>query len=98
MHPAQETDVFTLVSQMQACDVLIEQHQLLLPAAAELLDRAGTYLRECAQYSLSEPLYQQAVHIREQQEGPENLALLTPLLTAAPLNRVLARGDGVPHR
>ncbi|GHO57830.1 hypothetical protein [Ktedonobacter robiniae] len=51
------------LEQVQACDLLIKQHQLLLPETAKILDWAGTYLRECALYPLTEPLYQQAVHI-----------------------------------
>ena len=59
------------LEQVQACDALIQQHQLLLPEAAEVLDRAGTYLRERALYSLAEPLYRQALSIWEQQAKPD---------------------------
>lgn len=55
------------LEQVQACDSLIQQHQLLLPEAAELLDREGAYLSESASNMLAEPLYQRALAIREQQ-------------------------------
>ncbi len=57
------------LEQVQACDSLIQQYQLLLPEAAELLDRAGTYLYERGPYALAEPLYQRALSMREQMVG-----------------------------
>jgi transcriptional regulator with XRE-family HTH domain len=53
------------LEQVQACDTLIQQHQLQLPEAAEVLERTGTYLRERALYTLAEPLYQKALTTRE---------------------------------
>ncbi len=53
------------LEQVQACDLLIQEHQLLLPEAADVLDRAGAYLRERALYIQAESLYQQAIRIRE---------------------------------
>ncbi len=67
------------LEQVQACDRLIQQHRLQLIEAAELLDRAGTYLREHASYSLAEPLFQRALTIAEQQLGPEHLQVASPL-------------------
>jgi tetratricopeptide (TPR) repeat protein/transcriptional regulator with XRE-family HTH domain len=73
------------LEQVQACNSLIQEYQILRPEAADLLDRTGTYLRERVLYPLAEPLYLQALHIREQQLGPDhpdtaqslnNLALL----------------------
>lgn len=61
------------LEQVQSCNVLIQQHHLLLHEAADVLDRTGTYLRERALYSFAEPLYQQALHIWEQQEKPDVL-------------------------
>lgn len=55
------------LEQAQACDGLIQQYELVLPEAAELLDRARIYLSEHASYSLAEPLFQRAVVIREVQ-------------------------------
>ena len=70
------------LEQVQACDWLIQEHGLLLMEAAELLNRAGTYLREHASYSLAEPLLQRALAIAEQQGGTE------PLLVATSLNNL----------
>jgi len=67
------------LEQVQTCDLLIHEHQLLPPKAADVLDRAGIYLRERALYTLAEPLYQQAIRIREQQGEPEYLAVATTL-------------------
>jgi tetratricopeptide (TPR) repeat protein/transcriptional regulator with XRE-family HTH domain len=55
------------LEQVQACNSLIQQYELVLPEAAELLDRAGIYLSDHASYSLAEPLFQRAVAIREMQ-------------------------------
>ena len=57
------------LEQALACNTLIEEHQLLLPEAAEVLERTGIYLCERALYTLAEPLYQRALRIREQQVG-----------------------------
>jgi len=57
------------LEQVQACDTLIGEHHLLLPEAAELLERTGIYLCERALYSLAEPLYLRALRIREQRVG-----------------------------
>jgi len=57
------------LEQVQACDTLIGDHHLLLPEAAELLERTGTYLCERALYSLAEPLYLRALRICEQRVG-----------------------------
>jgi tetratricopeptide (TPR) repeat protein/transcriptional regulator with XRE-family HTH domain len=60
------------LEQAQACATLIEQHHLVLPEAAALLERIGIYLREHASYDLAEPLFQQALQIRVQQVEPHN--------------------------
>ncbi len=74
------------LDQIQVCNQLVQEQHVLLPEAAEVLDRAGTYLRESALYALAEPLYQQVLSMREQlmgQEHPDtarslnNLAILT---------------------
>src|SRR5260221_5630997 len=57
------------LEQVQACDTLIGEHHLLLPEAAELLERTGIYLCDRALYSLAEPLYLRALRIREQRVG-----------------------------
>ena len=60
------------LEQAQACDQLIEQYCLQLPEAADLLNRAGVYLREHASYSLAEPLFKRGLVIAEQQLGLEH--------------------------
>jgi tetratricopeptide (TPR) repeat protein/transcriptional regulator with XRE-family HTH domain len=67
------------LEQVQACDNLIQQHDLQLPEAAELLNRAGIYLREHASYSLAEPLFQRAQAIAEKQPEPEHLQVAQSL-------------------
>jgi tetratricopeptide (TPR) repeat protein/transcriptional regulator with XRE-family HTH domain len=69
-----------LLSQAQMCDTLIQQHHLLLPEAAEVLDRTGTYLCERALYSLAESLLQRALEMREQLLGPVHPLVATSLL------------------
>jgi tetratricopeptide (TPR) repeat protein len=71
------------LEQAQACDELIQQHQLLLPEVVDLLDRVGSYLRERALYALAEPLFQRAHHILEQQEDPDPLQMATLLSNRA---------------
>ncbi len=75
------------LEQVQACDSLIQQHQLLLSEAADVLDRTGVYLSACALYTLAEPLYQRALHIREQQLGSEHPDVATSLNYLANLYR-----------
>lgn len=60
------------LEQVQACDALIQSHQLQLPEAADLLDRTGTYLREHRLYTQAESLYLHALAIREQHFGPDH--------------------------
>src|SRR5260221_654088 len=72
------------LEQALMCDLLIQEHQVLLPEAADLLNRTGTYLRDRAAYALAEPLFQRALRIREQHLGPEHAD------TAATLNDLAA--------
>jgi tetratricopeptide (TPR) repeat protein len=55
-----------------ACKVLIEQWDMTLPEAAQLLGKAGDYLRESAQYKQAEPLLLWALAIRERVLGPDH--------------------------
>ena len=75
------------LEQVEACDVLIQRYHLLLPEAAELLDRAGTYVREHMWYTQAEPLYRRALAIREQYLGPEHPDTATILHNLAILQR-----------
>ena len=54
------------LEQVQICDALIRQHRIQIPEAADLLDRAGTYLCKCALPSIAEPLFRRALCIQEQ--------------------------------
>ncbi len=67
------------LEQAQACDRLIQQYHLQFPEAADLLNRAGVYLREHASYSLAEPLFQRALIIAEQQPGAQYLQVASSL-------------------
>jgi transcriptional regulator with XRE-family HTH domain len=53
------------LEQVQICDTLIQQHQIQIPEAADLLDRAGSYLCKCALPSLAEPLFLRSLSIQE---------------------------------
>jgi tetratricopeptide (TPR) repeat protein/transposase-like protein/transcriptional regulator with XRE-family HTH domain len=75
------------LEQVEACDVLIQSHHLLLPEAADLLDRAGTYLREHMWYTQAEPIYRRALAIREQYLGPEHPDTATIVHNLAILQR-----------
>jgi tetratricopeptide (TPR) repeat protein len=60
------------LEQAQACDQLIQRHHLQLPEAADLLDRAGVYLREHGSFNQAEQLFQRGLTIAEQQLGPQH--------------------------
>ncbi len=82
-HPKEEITTWPqclrYLEQVQACDTLIQQHQLVFPEAADLLNRAGIYLHEHVSYTIAEPLYQRALHICEQHLGPEHPQVADPL-------------------
>lgn len=59
-----------LLSQALASAQLMEQYQIVHEKAGRLLHETATYLYEHARYEEAEPLYQQALHIREQSLGP----------------------------
>jgi hypothetical protein len=62
-----------------ACKTLIEEWDVTLPEASQLLDDAGYDLTESAQYELAEPLFQRALDIREHVIGPEHPDTATSL-------------------
>ncbi len=78
------------LEQVEACETLIQQHQLLLPEAADLLDRTGSYFLEHTMYTQAASLYRHALGIREQHFGLEHPQ------TAASLNHlaILHRDNG----
>ncbi|GAC1349993.1 MAG: hypothetical protein NVSMB27_28310 [Ktedonobacteraceae bacterium] len=55
---------------VHTCVALIEQWHMLLPEAARLLDQAGLYLLEHAQYNQARYLLSKALEIREAGLGP----------------------------
>ncbi|GLV55814.1 tetratricopeptide repeat protein [Dictyobacter sp. S3.2.2.5] len=79
------------LEQAYACSQLIQRHHILLPEAAEVLHRIATYLRERAFYPLAEPLYQQAIQIREKQGGAEHLDVAASLHGLAKVYRLQDR-------
>jgi nucleoside phosphorylase/tetratricopeptide (TPR) repeat protein len=60
------------LSQVEICAGLIEHYHLWFPEAARLLNEAGWYLRESAQYAQAEHLLQLSLTIYEQTVGPEH--------------------------
>ncbi len=70
-----------------ACKALIDQWDMNLPEAAQLLDITGYYLTQSAQYELAEPLLQDALRIRESLLGPEHPDTATSLNILASLYR-----------
>jgi tetratricopeptide (TPR) repeat protein/transcriptional regulator with XRE-family HTH domain len=88
---AKEPDTWPLclryLEQVQVCDRLIQQYDLQLPEAADLLDRAGTYLREHASYNLAESLFKRGLVIAEQQLGPQHLQVASLLNNLGSLYR-----------
>src|SRR2546421_5612036 len=60
------------LSQVPVCVVLMDRYGLAFPEAADLLYEAGYYWYQHAEYTQAEPLYQRALRIFEQVEGPEH--------------------------
>ncbi len=60
------------LSQVEICTGLIEQYHLWFPEAARLLNEAGWFLRESAQYIQAEQLLRLSLTIYEQAVGPEH--------------------------
>ncbi len=61
-----------LISQATVCMELIDQWHLSFPEATRLLNNAGYYLYEHAQYTEAEQLYQRALTIHERVLGAEH--------------------------
>ncbi len=79
------------LDQVQQCLSLVQTYALHVPEVAEVFDRAGTYLRERALYSLAEPLYRQAIVIKEHQPTMQALPLAISLQGWAKLSREQGR-------
>jgi tetratricopeptide (TPR) repeat protein len=74
-----------LLPQAYACAELINRWSFESSAAAGLLNDAGVYLYERGRYTDAEPLYQQALAIREKTLGPEHPDLAQSLNNLAGL-------------
>ncbi len=66
-----------LLPHVRTCAELIKQEDMALAEAARLLNLAGYYLRQRAQYTKAELLYQQALTIAEKVFGPDHLNVAT---------------------
>ncbi|GLV54265.1 tetratricopeptide repeat protein [Dictyobacter sp. S3.2.2.5] len=75
------------LEQVQVCDELIQRYQLLLPEAADLLDRVGSYFLEHSMYSQAGTLYRRALALREQVWGVEHPQVACSLHHLAVLER-----------
>jgi tetratricopeptide (TPR) repeat protein len=73
------------LDQAQTCHTLIEHYEFSFPEAANVLNRIGLYLHDHALYTLSEPLYQRALVIREQLLGEMHPDTATSLNNLASL-------------
>ena len=80
-----------LITQAQACADLMHTYHLTFLAAADLLNRAGSYLREHAQYRQAEPLLQQSISIYDQSGDAEASAIASPLNNLAVLYKSLGK-------
>lgn len=74
-----------LLPHVLICATWIEDDLTAMREAASLFDKAGTYLRELGQYAEAEPLLVQALAIREQHLGKQDLATAMSLSSLAGL-------------
>lgn len=75
------------IPQVLTCKALIEQWDMTLPEAAQLLDEAGCYLRVSAQYEQAKPLLQGALAIRKRVLGADDSLIADSLNNLAELYR-----------
>ena len=76
---------------VQVCATFIEQHQLSFSEAADLLHRAGSYLRKRSRFTEAELFLRQALTIREQLYGPNHLETADTLNVLGILSYELTR-------
>jgi tetratricopeptide (TPR) repeat protein/DNA-binding XRE family transcriptional regulator len=74
-----------LLTQAMVAAQWIKQYQFMSEEAARLLGETASYLQARARYREAEPLYQRALHIREQSQGPEHPQVAYPLNNLANL-------------
>ena len=82
-----------LLSQAQACSVLIQDYALVFAEAASLLFRTANDLKEYSFYEQAELLYQQAIHIQEQEPGTEHPDMASSLNKLADLYRTQGKQE-----
>jgi len=66
------TEAERYLSQVPVSVALIDRYGLDFPEAADLLYEVGNYWYQHAEYTQAEPLYQHALRIYEQVQGPEH--------------------------
>lgn len=76
-----------LITQAQACADLIEQWDVDIPEAGDLLHNAGSCLRDRGQYAAAEPLFRRALALREAILGSEHPLVASSLNNWAILYR-----------
>jgi tetratricopeptide (TPR) repeat protein len=76
-----------------ACARLIELWTMEFAEAARLLNQAGYYLNERAEYAQAEPLYRRALAINEKTMGPEHRKTATSLNNLALTLKVQGKYD-----
>ena len=80
-----------LIPHAQLLASLIDEYGVDFPEAARLMNRAGYYLNERAQYAEAEPLYQRALDIYQQALGLDHPYTAMSLNNLAELYRVQGR-------
>ena len=81
------------LSHAQVCVGLIEQENVSMSEAANLLNRVGYYLTKRTRYAEAEPLLLQALAIGEQLWGPEHLDTAAILNNLATVYRELCKNE-----
>jgi tetratricopeptide (TPR) repeat protein len=82
-----------LISHAQILALLIDEYGFNFPEAARLMNQAGYYLKQRAQYADAESLYRRALDIREKALGVEHPDTITVLKNYAALLRKMGRND-----
>jgi tetratricopeptide (TPR) repeat protein len=82
-----------LIAHAQVCAELASQYTLTFPEVVQLLNQAGQYLYARGLYKEAEPLFQQALAIREQELGPSHPDIAQSLNNLAALYYSQGRYD-----
>jgi tetratricopeptide (TPR) repeat protein len=88
-HPEYETwpQCERLLTQALGAKERIVQYHVTREEAIHLLYETASYLKDRARYAEAEPLFQQSLHIQEQQLGPEHPDVASTLIGLADLYR-----------